>query len=46
MVPSSKLSFISNNNNPISIGIAPGNTIHFGSLGFITDRLVYLSLFP
>jgi hypothetical protein len=32
MVPSSKLSFIANDNNPTDVGLAPGSTIHFSSL--------------
>jgi hypothetical protein len=46
MVPSPKLSFVANGNNPTSVGLALGNTIHFGSMEFTTDRLGRLSLFP
>jgi hypothetical protein len=46
MVPSPKLSFVANGNNPTSVGLAPGSTIHFGSMEFTTDRLGCLSLFP
>jgi hypothetical protein len=38
MVYSPKLTFITNGNNPIDVGLAPGETICFGSLEFITDR--------
>jgi hypothetical protein len=31
-ITSPKLSFIANDNNPIGVGLAPGETIHFGSL--------------
>jgi hypothetical protein len=39
MVPSLKLSFVSNGNDPTGVGLAPGSTIHFGSLEFTTNRL-------
>jgi hypothetical protein len=46
MVPSLKLSFITNDNNPIRVGLALGSTIHFGSLEFIDDHHHHLSLSP
>jgi hypothetical protein len=46
MVPSSKLSFIANDNNPTGVGLAPGSTIHFGGLEFITDCFGHSSLSP
>jgi hypothetical protein len=46
MVPSPKLLFITNNNNPTDIGLALGSTIHFDSLEFTADRLGHLSLSP
>jgi hypothetical protein len=46
MVPSPKLSFITNNNNPTEISLAPGSTIHFSNLEFITDHCGHLSLSP
>jgi hypothetical protein len=46
MVPSLKLSFIAKNNNPTSVGLALGSTIHFSSLKFIADCLSRLSLSP
>jgi hypothetical protein len=39
MVTSLKLSFIANGNDPTDIGLALGETIHFGSLEFTTDCL-------
>jgi hypothetical protein len=39
MVPSQKLSFVANDNNPTNIGLTLGSTIYFGSLEFTTDRL-------
>jgi hypothetical protein len=44
MVYSLKLSFVANGNNPTDVGLAPGETIHFGSLEFTSDRLDHLSL--
>jgi hypothetical protein len=46
MIPSPKLSFVANINNPTGASLAPGNTIHFGSLEFTVDRLSRLSLSP
>jgi hypothetical protein len=46
MVPSPKLLFIANDNNPTNIGLAPGITIHFGSLEFIADHFGHLSFSP
>jgi hypothetical protein len=46
MVPALKPSLIGNNNNPTSIGLAPGSAILFNSLEFITDRIGCLSLSP
>jgi hypothetical protein len=46
MVPSPKLSFVANGNNPTGVGLAHGDTIHFGSLEFTIDRLDHLSLSP
>jgi hypothetical protein len=46
MVTSPKLSFIANGNNPTSVNLAPGETIHFGSLEFIADCFGCLSLSP
>jgi hypothetical protein len=46
MVTSSKLSFIANGNNSNGVVLTPGETIHFGSMEFITNRLGRLSLSP
>jgi hypothetical protein len=46
MVPSPKLYFVANGNNSTSVGLAPGNSIHFGSLEFIADHLGHLTLSP
>jgi hypothetical protein len=46
MVPSPKLSFIANGNNPTNSGLTPGSTIQFGSVEFSADRLGHLSLSP
>jgi hypothetical protein len=46
MVPSPKLSFIANGNHLTGVGLAPGSTIHFGSLEFTAEHLVRLSLSP
>jgi hypothetical protein len=46
MVYSPKLTFIANGNNPTGIGLAPGETIYFGSLEFTTDHFGRLSLSP
>jgi hypothetical protein len=46
MVPSSKLSFIANDNNPTDIDPAPGSTIHFSSLELLTDCFGHLSFSP
>jgi hypothetical protein len=46
MVPSLKLSFIANDDNPTSVVLALGYTIHFDSLEFISDCLGRLSLSP
>jgi hypothetical protein len=46
MVPSPKLSFIANGNNPTDVGLTPCSTIHFGNLEFTGDRLSHLSLSP
>jgi hypothetical protein len=46
MVTSSKLSFIANNNNSASVGLALSETIRFDSLEFTVDRLGRLSLSP
>jgi hypothetical protein len=43
MIPP-KLSFITNSNNPTDVGLAPGSTIHFGSLEFIANCFGHLSL--
>jgi hypothetical protein len=45
MVPP-KLLFMTNTNNPTSVGLALGSTIHFGSLEFISNRFGHLSLSP
>jgi hypothetical protein len=44
MVYSPKLTSIANHNNPIGVGLAPGETIFFGSLEFTADRFGRLSL--
>jgi hypothetical protein len=46
MIVSLKLSFVAIDNNPTGIGLALGETIHFGSLEFTADRLSRLSLSP
>jgi hypothetical protein len=46
MVPSPKLSFITNNNNPTGVGLAPSSAIHFSSLENIVDHFGHLSLSP
>jgi hypothetical protein len=46
MVTSPKLSFVANGNNQTGINLTLGETIHFGSLEFITDHLGCLSLSP
>jgi hypothetical protein len=46
MVPSPKLPFGANGNNPTSVGLALCSTIHFGSVEFIVDCLGRLSLYP
>jgi hypothetical protein len=46
MVNSLKLSFISNGNNPTTISLTPGETIHFGSLEFTVNHFDRLSLSP
>jgi hypothetical protein len=38
MVYSLNLTFIANDNNPTGVGLAPGETICFGSLEFTTDH--------
>jgi hypothetical protein len=40
MVPSPKLNFVANGNNPISIGHAPDSTISSSSLEFPTDLVI------
>jgi hypothetical protein len=37
---------ICNDDDPIGVGLAPGNTIHYGSLEFIIDHLGRLHLSP
>jgi hypothetical protein len=46
MVPSPNLSFVSNGNHTIGIGLALGSTIRFGSLDFTTDHFGRLSFSP
>jgi hypothetical protein len=46
MVPSLKLSFITNDNNPTNVGLALGSTIHFGGLEFIAYCFEHPSLSP
>jgi hypothetical protein len=46
MVYSPKLTFIANGNNSTGIGLAPGETIYFGSLEFTVDHFGRLSLSP
>jgi hypothetical protein len=46
MVPSPKLLFIANGNNPTGVGLALSSTKHFSSLELITDCLGHLSLSP
>jgi hypothetical protein len=46
MITSLKLSFITNGDNTTSVGLAPGETIHFDSLEFTADLLGCLSLYP
>jgi hypothetical protein len=46
MVPSPKHSFVANDDNLTNTGLAPGSTIHFGSLEFTVDGLGRLSLSP
>jgi hypothetical protein len=46
MVPSPKVLFIANDNNPIGVGLELGSTIHFGGLKFIADHFGHPSLSP
>jgi hypothetical protein len=46
MVTSPKLSFITNGDNPTGVGLATGETIHFGNLEFTAEDLGHLSLSP
>jgi hypothetical protein len=46
MVSSLNLSFLSNGNNLTGVGLAPGETIRFGSFEFTMDHLGCLSLSP
>jgi hypothetical protein len=43
MVYSPKLTYVANGNNPTGVGLAPGETIWFGSLEFTTDHFGNLS---
>jgi hypothetical protein len=43
MVPSLKLSFVSNGNNPTGVGLARGSTIRFGSLGQLIQPFKFFS---
>jgi hypothetical protein len=45
MVYSSKFTIIVDGKHQISVGLALGKTIHFGSLEFIAERIDDLSLF-
>jgi hypothetical protein len=44
MVYSPKLTFVTNGNNSIDVGLALGKTIRFGSLKFTADCFSNLSL--
>jgi hypothetical protein len=46
MIPSPKLSFVTNDNIPTSVGLAPGSARHFGRLQFINNRFGHQSLSP
>jgi hypothetical protein len=41
-----KLSFIANSNNPTGVNLAPGSTIHNGSLEFVTNHFGHLMFLP